>query len=726
MESHGFVTDIRLPQMLYALTVRSPIAKGRLISIDCPKLPGGCILVTAQDIPGKNSLEESIHPILAAEELSYIGEPVALIIGPNKNILEECLKTCKVIAEGETPVFDTADSQMIAAARDFCAGKPEEAFEDAVSVVRGEYATGIQEHWYAEPSCAVAWFEETKTGEGSVKNRGKSRKAGGPRAPIAVSAATQWPYHVKRSVAQVLGIPAASVKVMPSEAGFHLDGRLWYPSLLSCHAALGALISGKPVHLALTKGEDFSFSPKRCGTEFSISSALNEKGEITGIMINAVVNLGAYGVNACEILDNVYLGCMRVYKTKNIRFSGLAVSTNIPPQGPFAGYGIAQGSFAMERHISMVAESQKKDPSQWRIENLPKAGTFPFGVLSKEPVNGKLLIETAVNKSGYLRKWASYELLRQRRRETQFSFSGSWAQRGEGLRGIGVAMGCQGNGPLYAGIDKGNYGIELCLEKDKSLEINTTLACAGSDIGKLWKEIASNITGLDPKTIRINCGPCSPDSGPAISSRGITALTKLLEQACHAIKQKAKNQLPVTVRKTIRPQKNPLWDDYFLSPADASGGFIDSSGFIRPGRAAAVVELEIDPVEYIPWIRGIWLCVDGGKIFSQDKASRSLTRSAVQALGWAYRERIAYSAGAIPAEQFDNFEIPGLSQIPPVYIDFIPDASDEPKGIGDLPFACIPAAYLQAVSQAMDFQFCRIPLKPEDILDAGKPAGSPK
>jgi CO/xanthine dehydrogenase Mo-binding subunit len=713
MEDSCFVTDMCLPHMLHALTIRSPVAKGRLKSIDCPKLPGAYILITAQDIPGKNSLDDTNHPILAADEISYIGEPVALIVGPSKNILEENIKTCKVITEDETPVFDTseADSQMIAALRNFCAGKPENAFEGAASIVQGEYTTGIQEHWYAEPSCALAWLEDPKTEKGS--NVGKKRN-------ISVSAATQWPYHVKRSVAQVLGIPATSVKVNPTAAGFHLDGRLWYPSLLSCHAALGAWISGKPVQLVLTKGEDFYFSPKRCKTEILISSALNEKGEITGMTINAAVNLGAYGVNAQEILDNVYLGCMGVYKTKNVRFFGQAIKANIPPQGPFAGYGIAQGLFAMERHISIIAENQKKDPAQCRIENLPKTGTFPFGILSKEPVNGRLLIDTTVKKSDYLRKWASYELLRHRRRETQFSFSGSWAQRGEGLRGIGIALGCQGNDLLHN--DKGNYGIELTLEKNGSLEINTTLAYANTDIGDLWKEIASQITGLMPEMIKVNCGPRSLDSGPAILSRGITVLTKLLEQACYSIvKQKAKKPLPLRARKTTAPLKNPVWDEYFLFPSSASDSFVDSSGFIRPGRAAAVVEVEIDPVEYVPWIRGVWLCVDGGKIFRQDKAARSLTRSAVQALGWAYRERIAYSNGAIPAKQFENFEIPELSQIPPVYIDFIPDTSDEPKGIGDLPFACIPAAYLQAVSQAMDFQFCRIPLKPQDILDAGRP-----
>ena len=71
--------------------------------------------------------------------------------------------------------------------------------------------------------------------------------------------------------------------------------------------------------------------------------------------------------------------------------------------------------------------------------------------------------------------------------------------------------------------------------------------------------------------------------------------------------------------------------------------------------------------------------------------------------------------GAIPALQFENFDIPGPSEIPPITIDFVWNNADQPKGIGDLPFTCIPSAYLQAVSQAVDHHFQAIPLKSMDI-----------
>ena len=114
------------------------------------------------------------------------------------------------------------------------------------------------------------------------------------------------------------------------------------------------------------------------------------------------------------------------------------------------------------------------------------------------------------------------------------------------------------------------------------------------------------------------------------------------------------------------------------------------------------------------------MCVDGGKILSEDNARKNLKISIVQALGWSYREQISYVGGAIPVEQFENFDIPGIAEIPPIVIDFIKNSSEEPKGIGDLPFCCIPAAFVQAVSQAAGCHFRAIPLKAQEIFSAGR------
>jgi CO/xanthine dehydrogenase Mo-binding subunit len=717
VDENCFVSDIILPKMLHALTVRSPVAKGRLVSIECPQLPEDYSLLSAKNIPGKNCLDDSDIPILTGGELSYIGEPVALLLGPDINILEERIRNCKVIVEESEPVFNTQEAEPpnIAAKREISTGDVDAAFSGAVSVIENNYITGIQEHWYAEPCGAVSWHEQGK---------------------IVVRTATQWAFHVTRSVCGVLGLPPSKVLVTPTITGLHMDGKLWYSSLVSCHAALGAWITKQPVRLILTREEDFSFSPKRFGTEISFSSAINEKGEISGLDIKAVVNLGAHSVNANEILEFVNLGCSGVYKTKNIRFNGTAVKTNIPPQGPFSGFGLAQGFFALESHVSYIADSLGQDPAQWRKQNFhaglvgqgvsSNKGTGTKGSANKGSSLGNQLIDNVINISDYRRKWAAYEVLKSIRKKTPQaapeqgalqktpdSHLVGWMERTEGLRGIGIALGYQGNSLLNEAMYP--CSVELTLNEKGVLEIKTGMVSSDDDHESVFAGLASEILGIDKKKVKVSYNADSHDSGPSTTSRTIAILTRLIEQACRQVqKRKAKDPLPITVKKTVRPQKKQDLEERLPK------GVLDSNSFTQLGWASSVVEVEFDPIGYLPRIRGVWMCVDGGKILSRDNARKNLKTSVIQALGWAYREQISYVDGVIPDDQFDNFEIPGIAEIPPIEIEFINSNSDEPKGIGDLPFCCIPAAFVQAVSQAANCHFLTIPLKALDIFSAGR------
>jgi CO/xanthine dehydrogenase Mo-binding subunit len=206
----------------------------------------------------------------------------------------------------------------------------------------------------------------------------------------------------------------------------------------------------------------------------------------------------------------------------------------------------------------------------------------------------------------------------------------------------------------------------------------------------------------------------APDCGPSCASRNITAITKAVEKCCQAIrKQRFHNPLPITARRSIKPQKGELCGALFPPP---SGKTMNVSGFAKLAMACAVVEVSIDLSECIPKVRGVWLGVDGGRIISVNRAKRNLTRSVVQALGWAFTECIEYTNGALPENQYANFTIPSPADIPPINIGFF-SHDTEMKGIGELPFACVPAAFLQAVSQAMDHSFKSIPLKRKEIWE---------
>ncbi|MDR0555261.1 MAG: molybdopterin-dependent oxidoreductase [Treponema sp.] len=691
-----FVDDIDIPGVLEGITIRSPVSKGRLLSIEAPKLPSSYYLIRAEDIPGKNELPDFPVPILAGDDLAYRGEPAALLIGPDKYQLEELAGQCRVIAEEEPPRFErhAVPPEAILAQRHI--HRDEGCFQEAQTIVEGTYITGIQEHWYSEPSAALAVPLAVPVALPPVE----------PSEALRILTATQWPFQVRRSVAAVLDMAPSLIRVEPTRIGVHLDGKIWYPSLLACHAALGAKISGKPVRLSLSREEDFRYSPKRNGAEIHIRSALGDRGQLLASEISVVTDMGGRGVFTDEILDRTCLGALGVYKHGAIKVEGTAITTNMPPAGPLAGFGLAQGFFAAERHASRIADTLGRDPAEWRKNNLfsrNKLLAIGASIQDASALDG--LLDTAAAMGDYYRKWAAYELLRNRLREN------GEAEKGEARRGIGIAAAYQSGGFLYSGVDRGVYAVEITLEKDSSLEIKAAIVSSTNEYQQIWRNIAADILAVDGAAVRFVTEGTenTPDPGPACLSRNITVITRLVERACAAIrKQRFRDPLPITVRRACHPVKRENWE----------GKPSDQTAFAHPGWGAAVVETSIDPVSYTPLIRGVWLAVDGGKILCKQGAQRSLTLQAIHALSWAGREWLRYEDGRIPDTQIRGYGIPLSEDAFPIHIEFISNDAAGPKGIGELAFNCVPAAYVQAVSQAIDFSFSQIPITARDIWEA--------
>jgi len=725
MRSYDFLEDIYPQNLLYGITLRSPVAKGSLKSIDYPALPENYTIITAKNIPGENRLEDTSIPILADSELSYIGEPVAILLGQNKTKLEELANQCKVVYDEEKPEFNAIEPAAFV--REIQIGDANSVFEKPGKIIAGSYITGIQDHWYAEPAGAVTYYEKVKESKAekapvnppqeastSTKKSGdkKDVKAKKSEKLLIVKTATQWPYHVKRSVARVLGIDQSEVSVETTSLSLHMDGKLMFTSLVACHAALGTFFTNKPVRFIINREEDFNYSPKRCKSNIDIITVIDEKGNISAAQADIAVNLGAHGVNGDEILDQVCLGILGFSNVENFKITAKAYKSNIPPQGPFSGFGLAQGFFAMQRHVSQIADTVQINPVEWRKNHINHSMILPSGISVKNQTPVEKLISTAADMSDYYRKWASYELLRRSRREKPYAY-----EKGENLRGIGITLGFQGNGILYHGADNGIYSVEVTLTKESVVIIKTSITSSDEDYAKIWAKVVFDVLSIEADKVHLVTAN-APDAGPSCASRNITTLTKLVEKCCQVIrKQRFHDPLPITVRRSVKPQYGSLWQNRFLP---REGKLMDISGFSKLGMAACVVEVSIDLIECIPEIRGIWLGIDGGKIISENRARRNLNRGATQALGWAFSENIEYSEGALPKNKYDKFVISSYLDIPVLNIDFLSPGNGEPKGIGELPFTCIPAAFLQAVSQAMDHCYKTIPLRRKEIWEIAR------
>ncbi|MFW6288918.1 MAG: xanthine dehydrogenase family protein molybdopterin-binding subunit, partial [Spirochaetota bacterium] len=657
--------------------------------------------ITARDIPGVNLLRvdgESM-PLLAKNEASYVGEPVAILAGPSQRAVTEAMAAIEVEYEEAPPAFSLTHhepSQVIARKRGE-RGDVAGALERSAHRVEGTYQTGIQEHLYNEPQGAVATFEAGR---------------------LIVRTATQWPFHVRTTIGEALGTPPSQCVVRPADPGIALDGKLWYPSLVSAHVALLADRTRKPVKLVYSNVEDFRFTSKRAPFYFHFTTGVTEEGALSGAEVEILYNAGAYGIFTDEICDRVVASTLAHYDCPDLRVSITVVRTNLPPLNVLSGFGSASAYFASETHATRVAEVAAIDPLTWRSENLTSAARpaasgrpgakrrAPAGRAKTALVATGRVLETVAGVSDFGRRFAAYELQKKRRDE--------FGDLRRPTRGIGIAVGTSIGG--FVGDHETRHGgsIVVRLETDGSAVLRTSAVRSSRVVAASWRNVVGEILGLDPSDVTIENSDTSttPDSGPSTLSRNVVIVSRLVEQACNAIqKRRFRSPLPIEVRRSFRPGRASAFAVETL----------EGNAFVRAAYGAAVIEVSVDPVTFESTVENVWFAVDAGRILDETEARRSLEMSIYQALEWATHEIVVYRHGAVDARSYLAYRNISEPVLPRIHVELLDSSEKNPEGIGELPQSCIPAALASAVSQATGRYMDRLPTNPALIHDYMEP-----
>ena len=663
------LSDFPRMEAVYVGTVRSPVSRGTITSMSLPHLPQGYRSITADDIPGEKDLSSygASIPVLAYGRVKYRGQPIALIVGPERRKVSEAISLSQVRVDEETAEysFETPESSRVLQSRRFDSGDVDAALSSAVHVIEGEYRVGPQDHYYPEPQGSAAAFDYDK---------------------LVIYSSTQWPFHVRAAVAATLGVRPDELIVRTTLLGPHLDGKLWYPSLLACHAGLAAVLCGRPALLLLSREEDFLYTTKRAPTTASYRAGLDADGRLLALDAAIMVNMGSDAPFADTLTDRALNAAAGAYSCPNVRIVTRAVATDLPPMGAFTGLGAGPVTFAVERLAEDCAAAMDIDPSEWRSINIAGRGDKTLGAALKRATPYQSLSSRLLAASDYPRKRSSYELIRKRRADPSSA---------PGF-GIGLAFGSQ----MPAG-DFGHAGseaptIELTLSKDSTLTIRTsTLPCSEKAIDILKRSAAQSL-GIQVEAVMLESTGTdnAPDTGPCALSRNISIVSHLVSAACEGLRTKRfREALPITVRKSQRARSRRAAPE---SPLDNSAW------------GGAVVELELDHVDGYPMVRGIWLAAKAGRILSSDEARRTLEHDAVVALGLCMGETLDLSKGPAGVEDLRRYRLSRIKDAPPVYVEFIDDDTD-PKGIGELAYTLVPPAFANALTQALDASWNTLP-----------------
>jgi carbon-monoxide dehydrogenase large subunit len=208
-----------------------------------------------------------------------------------------------------------------------------------------------------------------------------------PRAALAVPnppddaltlfVAAQAPFHLRASIARLLGLSENRVRVVTPDVGgaFGAKNNLYREYVV---AAWCALRLNRPVKWVATRSEEFLSMQHGRDMHISVELAARRNGTFTALRVSSVANLGAYLQAASPGPPRRVLSqSPGAYVIPNVAVQIAAVHTNTVAVGPYRGAGRPESVMLIERIVDQAARALDLDPVQIRRKNFIPSSAFP-------------------------------------------------------------------------------------------------------------------------------------------------------------------------------------------------------------------------------------------------------------------------------------------------------------------------------------------------------------
>jgi len=364
--------DLNLTHQLYAKTVYSKYPHAKILKIDtreAERLEGVVAVITAEDVPGNNIMFGKF-PVLAKDEVKYIGDGVAAVAAESREIVEKAVRLIKVeyqklagvfnikeaIDKNNGKVHSEIEDNLIEHSHHLLrSGDIEKGFKEADVILERTYQTQFVDQAYIEPEAIIVIPDPYKVG-------------------VEIHGSIQNPYSIRTNVATVLGLKINQVKVVQSTIGGSFGGKDESVMLMAARSAIIAMKTGRPVKMVLTREESFLESSKRHASKAKYKIGAKRDGTIVAVENNVYTQGGAYNNKAMFVNWRASIHAAGPYAIPNIKTDIYGVYTNTVYGGAYRGFSAPQIVFANESLIDELAEELNISPQEIRIKNCLKPG----------------------------------------------------------------------------------------------------------------------------------------------------------------------------------------------------------------------------------------------------------------------------------------------------------------------------------------------------------------
>lgn len=771
----AFAADFEKRGLLHAKVLHSPHAHALIKKIDSTKakaLEGVAEVLTWQDIPRvvystagqSDPIPGPLDTFSLDKKVRFVGDRVAFVAAETAEIAEKALALIEVEYEVLTPILDSrqamgspirihdepeyvnfADSnpeKNLAAEIRIDIGDVEKGFAEADEIFEAEYEVSKVQQAHIEPHVCVTYWDEDDR--------------------LVIRTSTQVPFHVRRMLAPVLGLPVKRIRVIKPRIGGGFGGK--QEVLMEDVAAHLTIATKLPVIYEYTREEEFIAARSRHPMRVRMKTGVKKDGTITANSMYALSDTGAYGCHALTVTGNtghkamaLYVGDGEYRKAPNIRFYADVVYTNTPPAGAFRGYGVPQGYWPLDRHIEKIARAMGFDPIDFRLKNAIHAGEYhPFSTAwneGREPrpeIIHTVGLEQCVAQGraaiGWDDKYGNKEWHTKSKVEGQKSDSTFNLRPSTKRKGIGIAMVMQGTAIPY--LDMGGASIKMNDDGSFNLLIGATDLGTGSDtvLAQMAAEVLgvpvedmicySSDTDFTPFDKGAYASSTTYISGTAAVNAAKIVAERIRARAVQMFKAAGLNvepsNLQLSNRMVVAPsgQTIPLseiaLDSLHRNNQEQIMGVASYVSPVSPPPfAAQFAEVTVDVETGQVTVDRLVMAVDSGVIVNPLTASGQIEGGMTQALGYAVCEEMRYDEkGSAIERDFDRYHIFRADEMPELETIFVetfePSHPFGVKAVAEIPMDGVAPAVGNAVLDALGVNVDELPVTPEKVWRAIK------
>lgn len=730
-----YTDDLAPGDCLTVKVLRSPHAHALVREIhteQAKKVPGVVCVLTWKDSPqfrftqaGQTYPEPSPYDrYIIDRRVRFVGDVAAIVAAETEEAADKALKLIKVEYDVLTPVLDfrTAKDNPVLV-------HPEEDWKALCPVgadnKRNLCASGSEEEGDVEGTfeCCDLVLERTyhtKANNQTMMETFRSYTCLDAFGRLNVVASTQIPFHIRRILANALGIEKSRVRVVKPRIGGGFGAK--QTGVSEIYPALVTMKTGRPAKMVYSRYESMIASSPRHEMEIRVKMGLSKEGIVRAIDVYTLSNTGAYGEHGPTTVGLSGHKSIPIYTPEAFRFSYDVVYTNFQSSGAYRGYGATQGLFAVESTLNEAADMLGIDPLTIRRKNFLKEGQIMPAYYHE--LLESCHVEECMDRAARMMNW-----------DEKFPRR----DMGNGkVRGVGVGISMQGSG--ISGVDVGTVSIRLADSGHYNMMIGATDMGTGCDT--ILAQIAADCLECDVDQVVVF--GVDTDSSPYDSGSYASSTTYITGQATIQACGQLREKIVKTGAEMLHVESEQAdFDGAFVyvlgdeekrvSLADIStrsmcgnqmaleASAAHSSPKSPPPFMCGMAEVEVDLATGQIEVINYKAAVDCGTVINPPLARVQAEGGIVQGIGMTLYEDINYTEkGRLKENSFMQYKIPSRLEIPDLEVEF--ESSYEPTGpfgaksIGEVVINTPAPAIAQAVYNATGLRFRELPITPEKIV----------